>query len=165
MRVLVTGIPGSGKSTLAEPLSTTLGWPLLSKDAIKEALWDALGPGDRAWSSRLGAASVSALHSLVVSAPSPVVVDNFVHARFQDSWAFPDAVEVHCVCPAHVARERYAQRTRSACHFDKELLADSFDIWVADDACRSPIGPRLDVDTSSVVDVDAVVRWVRGVMR
>ena len=42
--VLVAGWPGSGKSTLAAALAAELGLPLLSKDEIKEALMDGLGP-------------------------------------------------------------------------------------------------------------------------
>jgi tRNA uridine 5-carbamoylmethylation protein Kti12 len=47
--VLVTGPPTSGKTTLARPLAHHLDLPLLGKDAIKEALFDTLGTGDRAW--------------------------------------------------------------------------------------------------------------------
>ena len=42
--VVVSGAPGAGKSSLAEPLAIALGFPLLSKDQIKEVLYDALGP-------------------------------------------------------------------------------------------------------------------------
>jgi predicted kinase len=53
--ILVTGPPASGKTTLAQPLARQLGVPLLGKDTVKEALFDTLGTGDRAWSRRLGA--------------------------------------------------------------------------------------------------------------
>jgi glucokinase len=161
VRVFVTGVPGSGKSTLAAALAQSLGWRLLSKDAIKVALWDAFGPGDREWSHRLGRASIVALRSLVASVEEPVVVDNFVGGSFAEEWVFPDAVEVRCSCPPELARQRYADRTRSECHFDTVQI-ENFDRWVADDAARPPLGPRLDVDTTDTVDVDAVVAWLLG---
>jgi hypothetical protein len=132
----------------------------VSKDEIKVALWDTFGPGDRQWSHRLGRASIAALQSLVASAEEPIVVDDFVGSTFADEWRFPNAVEVHCVCPPALARQRYVERIRSECHFDTEQV-ENFDGWVADDAARAPLGPRLDVDTSRVVDVAAVVQWVR----
>lgn len=46
--VLVSGAPGAGKTTIAQPLAEALGFPLLSKDHIKETLYDSLNgiPGD-----------------------------------------------------------------------------------------------------------------------
>jgi hypothetical protein len=159
--VLVTGLPGSGKTTLAAPLAAVLGLPLLSKDAIKEALWDALGPGDRAWGTRLGTAAATALESLARSSPG-AVIDHFVHADHPEPWcSLPAVVEVRCACAAEVARERYGARRRHPCHFDDLQLVDSYDRWIADDRTRPPFGPRLDVDTAELVDVDAVARWVR----
>ena len=38
--VLVTGIPAAGKSTMAAFLGERLGLPVLSKDRIKELLYD-----------------------------------------------------------------------------------------------------------------------------
>jgi hypothetical protein len=49
---------------MARPLATDLDLPLIGKDLIKEALFDALGTGDRAWSRRLGVASYEVLYAV-----------------------------------------------------------------------------------------------------
>ena len=41
--IIVNGPPASGKSTLAEQVAAQLRLPYLSKDAIKEELYDSLG--------------------------------------------------------------------------------------------------------------------------
>ena len=41
--ILVTGIPAAGKSTMAETLSKRLKLPVISKDTIKELLFDNVG--------------------------------------------------------------------------------------------------------------------------
>lgn len=51
--MIVTGPPASAKSTLAEKIADALRMPLLSKDSIKEKLFDTLGWDDRSWSERL----------------------------------------------------------------------------------------------------------------
>jgi hypothetical protein len=159
--VMVTGLPGSGKTSLSTPLAGTLSLPWLSKDTIKEGLWEALGPGDRDWGKRLGMASAAALESLARSLPG-AVIDHFVHANTTDVWgSLPGVVEVRCACPPEVSRTRYRDRRRHPCHFDPDQLADSYDWWIADDASRSPLGPRLDVDTAIPVDIESIARWVR----
>jgi Transposase, Mutator family len=63
---------GQRQDTLAKPLARQLGLPLLGKDTIKEALFDTLGTGDRAWSRRLGAASYTVLLALAGELPAAV---------------------------------------------------------------------------------------------
>jgi ATP-dependent protease Clp ATPase subunit len=43
LRVVVSGAPGTGKTTIAELLAHQFKVPILSLDAIKEALGDSLG--------------------------------------------------------------------------------------------------------------------------
>lgn len=164
MYVLVTGLPGSGKTTIAGPLAAAVGLPLLARDTIKEALWDALGAGDLAWSRRLGAASAEAFWRLAAEARA-AVLDNFFHRAFAhrlEALGGP-LLEVHCACPPALARDRYVQRRRHPCHFDHTYGVEMFDEWVRHDAGPLGLGPVLEVDTSGPVDVHAVARWVREV--
>lgn len=41
--ILVTGIPAAGKSTMAEFLAERLELPVISKDSLKELLYDMIG--------------------------------------------------------------------------------------------------------------------------
>jgi predicted kinase len=159
--VLVSGLPGSGKSTVARPLAATLGWPLLSKDVIKEVLWDVLGSGDRQHSARLGAAAQEVLFRAAADAPC-AVIDTFVHHGWKHQLlALPaPVVEVHCACPVDVARARYAARRRHASHFDADLLADTWDRWEREDSGPIAVGPVPQVDTSQPVGIDSIARWI-----
>jgi predicted kinase len=62
--VIVTGAPGSGKTTLATRLSRELGLPMLTKDAIKEAMMETLPVTDREASKQLGAAIFRVLFTI-----------------------------------------------------------------------------------------------------
>ncbi len=59
--LIISGPPCTGKTTLAAIVGRALGLPMLSKDAIKETLFDTVGWSDRAWSQKLGLASVTLL--------------------------------------------------------------------------------------------------------
>jgi glucokinase len=162
VRVIVTGVPGSGKTTLATALAGRLRVPFFGKDAIKEALWDHLGPGDVAWSTALGRAAVAALRTIAATTPA-WVVDSPVPSEFAHEWiTIPGIVEVHCACPPELARTRYTTRVRHECHFDADRVA-AYDEWIADDARRAALGPRLEVDTTPPTDVDAITDWIASV--
>jgi predicted kinase len=65
----VSGKPGAGKSSLAFPLAAELGYSLVIKDLVKEALHDSLyvpgsGGYDRGWSQRLNNAAWELLWTL-----------------------------------------------------------------------------------------------------
>jgi predicted kinase len=159
--VVVSGLPGSGKSTVARPLAEVLGMPLIVKDTIKESLWDALGPGDIAWSRRLGAAAAETFWRVAGDAGQGVL-DNFFHRAFAHRLAALDGpiVEVHCTCAPELARDRYATRRRHPCHFDLANLA-RFDDWVRTDAGPLALGgPLLVVDTGLAIVLDGIVSWI-----
>ncbi len=66
--VLVHGAPATGKSTLARHVATALRLPLLSRDALKEAMADRVSFESLAESERFGLAYVPDLDAVVAFA-------------------------------------------------------------------------------------------------
>ena len=82
--ILVTGIPASGKSTMAAYLMRELGIPMLSKDEIKEKLFDTLGFSSREEKNRLGKAAAEMMFDFgarcLACGQSVILENNFEHA-------------------------------------------------------------------------------------
>jgi glucokinase len=162
--VLVNGPPASGKTTLAVPLATVLGLPLIGKDLIKEALFDTLGSGDRAWSRRLGQASYEVLYAVVGALPAAVLDANLgpeAAPRLQALGA--DLIEVFCRCPGDEVERRFAARApdRHPGHVD-HLLGPEMRAALARGAGPLRLGPVLEVDTTGPVDVTRIAAWVEA---
>lgn len=60
--ILVTGIPAAGKSTIAALLAEKLHIPMISKDSIKELLFDEIGFHSREGKVCLGVAAMKAMY-------------------------------------------------------------------------------------------------------
>jgi predicted kinase len=118
--IIVTGLPATGKSTLAARLALALGVPLIAKDPIKEALFDALGTGDAGWSRRLSNASFATMFALaggcLRAGHSLVLEGNFRPGEHEPPIlaCAPRAVaQVLCTVPEVRREARLARRARS----------------------------------------------------
>jgi predicted kinase len=170
--VVVSGAPGAGKSTVAGPLAAGLGFPLISKDVIKETLLDALGHVDAdalASSRRLGAAAMELLWRLAEDCPAVVIEANFrsrsLAERDRLRALSPRPVEVYCRCPAVLAAERYADRNARPDHHRVHVVRSL--PMSALDEFQQPmgLGPVIEVDTSTPVDVTELTGRVRAGLR
>jgi predicted kinase len=118
--VVVSGLAATGKTRLAEPLAHALDLPLISKDAIKESLFDAVGYGGWEWSKTLSRAADSAMVRIAQDLDG-AVLDNFWYAETVDELLAPlprSIVEVFCRCEPDVAHERFRRRVRHPGHAD-----------------------------------------------
>jgi hypothetical protein len=163
--VVVSGPPASGKSTLAPVLAREFSLPLLAKDTVKDALMSVLGVAGIEESRQLGRAAVVVLDALArASTPGAVIESVFYRsvARGELSKLPGPIVEVFCRCGRVTAKRRYRERagSRLGGHFDDQRT--SAELW--NDENSKPVAggwPVVEVDTTSLVDVDLLTRRIR----
>jgi hypothetical protein len=162
MFVIVAGPPGSGKSTLAASLAPALGLPLIAKDEIKQALMDVLGPPRTVAHSReLGRASVMAMLTVAKTSPGAVLDSTFYPYTVDHLRQLrPPLIEIRCVCPREIVHARYEARSKSrtAGHFDDQRSPE--ELWNEHHLTPLGLGPLIEVDTSTSVDVNEVATRV-----
>ena len=158
--IVVAGPPGAGKTTLARPLAAALRLPLLQKDMIKEALFEALGTGDIEWSRRLSDASFEAMFAIAGELDGVVLEGNF---RPEHGPALlklhPRPVEIFCRCDKDELVRRIESRERHPGHLD-DITARAVAEGVPSDEPLRLGGPFLKVDTTKNADGEKVVAWV-----
>ncbi len=133
--LIVTGYPCAGKTTIARRLAAAINYPLLTKDDVKERMFDTLGCGDRAWSDQLSTATYAVLFYVLkaqAEADQPTIVEaNFRpeshsdrFARFQRDHG-ARLVQIHVTADRDTIEQRLHQRTtqknRHPGHFDRKL--------------------------------------------
>jgi len=171
--LLVSGPPGAGKTTLARPLAARLGFALLTKDDIKETLFVALGgqPGDTEFSRKVGNAAMELLWDLAPHCPAVVLEANFrtksayERGRIAALQAEGRAqiVEVHCRVPLDEASRRFAERAREERHHPAHVLQEMSPERLAEYNEPFGLGPVIEVDTRTPVDVEALARRVQAI--
>lgn len=77
--ILVTGIPAAGKSTMAAFLAEHFGLPVISKDKIKEFMYDDIGFCSREEKVKLGIASMNIMYYMaaeLMKSNQPFILEN-----------------------------------------------------------------------------------------
>jgi predicted kinase len=177
--VIVDGSPASGKTTIARSIAEALSLPMLSKDVIKDALFDTLGVGDRDWSRKVGIASVDVILRLAAQelrSARGVILESTLDPRFElaplraiiaDHPAI--VVQVYCSAPVEMvvrrSLDRAASGERNAGHVDQ---ADADGLREAVTSDRWPPlelpGTLIRFDTTSFADA-RVESLVTEIMR
>lgn len=176
--IIVTGRPAAGKSTLAKWLSRELKLPLVSKDSIREELFDRLGWKDRKWAQELGKASVDMMfyfakselevgHSIIMDNSFSPPVSN---PRFQALKEHYHAESIQIVCTSD--RETLFQRFKSRAdtanrhpgHGDQDVLEELYVNLASNPSQVLNIGGTvIEVDTTdfSSVDYQGILKQVK----
>lgn len=171
--IIISGPPCTGKTFLAKKIANQLRLPVITKDGIKESLFNDLGWSDRAWSRKLGMASFTLLYyfleSSLAAGVSCIIESNFKPAfdnqRFvalKEKYEF-EPFQIMCKTDGEVLFERFKKRSESGerhpghvdhLNYDEvktELLKGSYEPL-------SIGGNVYEVDTTdfAVVDYEAV---------
>jgi glucokinase len=153
--VVVSGPAASGKTVLAQAISAELGWPLISKDEIKEALVEVFPPKTTEDASSLGQAAMAVLLRIAAKVTSGAVLDAVWRegqGRLELTELPGEIVEVFCRCPLAVVKERYEARTRPASYVTEHATVES--LWSAE--TFTPVSGRwhvIEVDSTLKPDV------------
>lgn len=155
--------------------------PVLSKDSIKETLFEELGWSDRDWSKKLGRASVEVMYACarsLLEANQSIILDNAFHPdlasatlrTLQERYGCK-TFQVICTAPGDLLFERFKQRAESGLrhpgHVDAQCL-DEFRASLAQDrALRLDLdGDWLEVDTTdfSAVHYEAILGQIESAL-
>lgn len=122
--IIVSGPSASGKSTLADRLAADLHLPVIHRDRIKEAMFDALGHSDRQQSKKFGVAAalvlIRELEDILGVGASCIVEGKFV-PKFSEQELVgllestdASVIQIQCICDGEVLYERFKQRALSS---------------------------------------------------
>lgn len=177
--LIISGPPCTGKTTLGKKIAQELRLPLISRDDIKESLFDSLGVKDREWSKKLGIASYQVLYKMVDSllqgSQSFILESNFKpefdDKRFLDLQKKYDfrVFQIMCKSNGEILFERFKKRSESGerhpGHVDDQNYDEFKEILLKGEHRALNIGGKVfDIDTSdfNTIDYDLIFNAIKS---
>ena len=175
--VVVSGAPCTGKSSLGRRIARTYALPYISKDGIKETLFDSLGWSDKEWSQKLGAATYE-LMAHMMRLEMAADISFMIEANFRPAQATEwvqtlldryhySAIQIHCITDEDVLMDRFQRRWESGRRHPGHVDDTTYD-HILESVQQKVNGPLwinarlLTVDTTdwSQVSNEGILRWV-----
>lgn len=176
--IIIGGAPATGKSVLADKIEAATGYHRVSKDLLKEHLFDVIEYRDRQWSREIGALAFPLFMGVVemyLKRGESVIVDNpFIHGqdlewfeKFERLYQ-TQIIQIHLIADPAVLRERFIERAhtyRHPGHNDalKDVLQEFEEKWFNKSFIPLPIGTKTKiVDTTDfdAVDHEDILGWI-----
>lgn len=164
---IITGMPGTGKTSLGKVLSERYHFPFISKDALKDRMFDTLGWSDKAWSLKVSAAShrimdyvieqeLNAGHSVIVESNFKHDIDSERFRKIQNQYAC-SVVQILCFADGEVVYERFMKRigttTRHQGHVEEISTEQIRKEFVEANGKDKPLdisGDTIELDTTTL---------------
>lgn len=193
--IVLTGMPATGKSTICKALAAHFGYPVVEKDAIKEALFDTVGftcyEQKRALDHAANAVVIHMVEQILKANGSVIVDNNFDDISGKRFTALLEAYAPKCACvflhgDLDVLHQRYTVRDNAHARHLGHVLQDHYPPLPGDslyytmtreefcekfmkrgmDSFVCP-GGRLEVDTTDFANVDPsrIVEQVQEMLR
>lgn len=133
--ILVTGIPAAGKSTTAEALAEYFSLPVISKDRIKELMYDDIGFRSREEKVKLGIASMNIMYYMseqLMRNRQPFILENNFEnisreplLRILEKYSYT-AITVTLTGDYRELYQRFLQRNESPDRHRGHVVNDSY---------------------------------------
>lgn len=157
--IIVSGPPSSGKTTLAKSIAQKFNLPLITKDSLKEILFDTIGWKDRQWSQKIGSASFGIMHhfldSLMTTGQSIIIEGNF-KTEFESQHLKPrlekfdyKVVQIMCQCDGKILFERFQKRSESGQRHPGHCDTSNYN--ELKDSLLIGKYPPLDIDSQNII--------------
>jgi len=167
--ILVLGMPASGKTYLSKEIANKLAIPLISKDDVKEIIFEGLGWSDRDHSKKVGQTSfkiidyfleaqLAAGNSIILESPLKPEFENEKFKRWQQKYKFK-TIQILCYADGKTLVKRFVERNNSgirhAGHRDDSNL-DEFkrDLLTSKAELLDLEGEAIEVDTTDFSSID-----------
>ena len=121
--IIVSGPPSTGKTNLAKTVAQKFNLPLITKDSLKEILFDTIGWKDRSWSKLLGKSSFALLHYILdsfMATAQPLIIEGNFKPEFESleiknrlqKFNY-SAVQIMCQADGQILFQRFKDRSES----------------------------------------------------
>lgn len=177
--VTISGLPATGKTSIGNQLSREFDLPFISKDGVKELLFDSLGYSDREWSRKLGKATypimyyfaeaeLKAKRSFILESNFNPMFETETFKMFKEKYSC-DILVVNCITNGEVLYKRFIERAkkgeRHPGHGDHLYYEEFKDLLLSGKSETFEIGSKIiEVETTNLdqIDLSEVRRYLKS---